>query len=97
LATQAAKDLEAKHAQEIVDAEKRGADKRAQELAMGPAGLQPTDGTGGIAGVTARVDAPVKVSDELKAKLDGAKLGDGSLAALGYDMYRSGQFQGPVQ
>jgi hypothetical protein len=95
LSAQAAKDLEAKHTADIAAAEQRGADKKAQELAMGPGGMLPTDNTGGIVGVTARIDQPAKVSDEVKAKVTDAKLGDGSLAALGYEMYRRGEL--PVQ
>jgi hypothetical protein len=92
LSAQAAKDLETKHAADIAAAEQRGADKKAQELAMGPGGMLPTDNTGGIAGITARIDQPAKVSDEVKAKVADAKLGDGSLADLGYKMFREGQF-----
>ena len=95
LSAQAAKDLETKHTADIAAAEQRGADKKAQELAMGPGGMLPTDNTGGIVGVTARIDQPAKVSDEVKAKVTDAKLGDGSLAALGYEMYRRGEL--PVQ
>jgi hypothetical protein len=96
LSAQAAKDLEAKHAADITAAEQRGADKKAQELAMGPGGMLPTDNTGGIVGVTARIDQPAKVSDAVKAQVSEAKLGDGSLAALGYQSWRSGEL-GPVQ
>ena len=92
LAAQAAKDLEEKHAADIAAAEQRGRDKAAQEVAMGPNGMLPDDRTGGIAGITARIDQPAKVSDEVKAKVTDAKLGDGSLAELGYKMFREGQF-----
>jgi hypothetical protein len=95
LAAQAAKDMETKHAADITAAEQRGAERKAQELAMGPQGMLPTDNTGGILGVTARVDTPAKVSDETKARVTEAKLGDGSLAQLGYEMYRRGEL--PVQ
>ena len=92
LSAQAAKDLEAKHAADITAAEQRGRDKAAQEVAMGPNGMLPDDRTGGIAGITARIDQPAKVSDAVKAQVTDAKLGDGSLAELGYKAYREGQF-----
>jgi hypothetical protein len=97
IAAQAAKDLEAKHAADIEAARQEGYAKRAQELAMGPNGVMPTDSTGGIAGVTARIDQPAKISDEAQAKIAGAKSGDGSLAQLGYEMYRRGEFNTQVQ
>ena len=92
LSTQAAKDLETKHTADIAAAEQRGREQAAREVAMGPNGMLPTDNTGGIAGITARIDQPAKVSDEVKAKLADAKLGDGSLAELGYKAFREGQF-----
>lgn len=92
LSAQAAKDLEAKHTADIAAAEQRGREQAAREVAMGPNGMLPTDNTGGIAGITARIDQPAKVSDEVKAKVTGAQLGDGSLADLGYKMFREGQF-----
>lgn len=95
LAEKRQKELDEQHKLEIQEAEKRGRDKLAQELAMGPSGALPTDNTGGIAGITAHVSAPAKVSDEVKAKVSEAKLGDGSLAQLGYEMYRRGEL--PVQ
>lgn len=94
-AAQAAKDLEAKHAADLQAAREDERKKVMQEHAMGPGGVLPTDNTGGIAGITARVDQPAKVSDEVRAKVQDAKLGDGSLAALGYELYRTGQL--PVQ
>lgn len=96
-AANAQKELDAKHAADLAEAEKRGYEKRAQEAAMGPSGMSPTDQTGGIAGVTAHVAADPKMSDAVKSKMSEAKLGDGSLAALGYEMYRTGQLPGPVQ
>jgi hypothetical protein len=96
IAANAQKELETKTAADLAAAEQRGYAKAAQERAMGPNGVLPTDQTGGIAGITAHVGAPAKVSDEFKAKIASAKPGTGELAALGYEAYRRGDF-GPVQ
>jgi hypothetical protein len=95
LAATRQKELEAKHAADIEAARKEGAEQKARELAMGPGGVLPTDNTGGIVGVTSHMGAPAKISDEVKAKIGEAKLGDASLAALGYEMYKRGDL--PVQ
>lgn len=95
ISAQAAKDLEAKHAADLEAARQEGYQKHAQEQAMGPGGVMPTDSTGGIAGVTARIDKPATISEEAKAKIGEAKLGDGSLAQIGLEMYRRGEL--PVQ
>lgn len=95
IAAQKAKDLEAQHQEAIKAAEKRGYEQRAQEAAMGPGGVLPTDSSGGIAGISARLDNAPKISDEMKARIQEARPGDGSLAALGYEMYRKGEL--PVQ
>ena len=92
LAVQSQKDLETKHAADITAAEQRGREQRSQELAMGPNGVMPTDSTGGIVGVTSRIDQPAKISDDVKSKIGDAKVGDGSLAQLGYELYRQGAF-----
>jgi hypothetical protein len=83
------------HQREIEQARADERQKVMQEHAMGPQGVLPTDSTGGIAGVTSLTQKPATMSDELKAKLGEAKLGDGSLAAMGYEMYRRGEL--PVQ
>lgn len=96
IAAQAAKDLETKHAADLEAARQDERNKIAQERAMGPAGVLPTDSTGGIAGITAQMEnKPAVLSDEVKARVAAAKPGDGSLAALGYELYRTGQL--PVQ
>jgi hypothetical protein len=95
LATAREKELVEKHAADIAAAEQRGAERKAQELAMGPQGMLPTDNTGGIVGITSRVDAPAKISDEVRTKIAESKLGDGSLAQLGYEAFRRGEL--PVQ
>ena len=82
-------------AAQIAEAEQRGYEKKATEMSMGPQGVLPTDQTGGIAGITSRMDPPAKMSEETAAKVAAGKLGDGSLAQLGYDMYRRGEL--PVQ
>lgn len=97
LATKRETEREAKVAADIAAAEQRGREAAARELAMGPGGMMPTDGTGGIAGVTGRMDAAPKMSDDLKARVDTARLGDGSLAALGYEAYRRGEFNQTAQ
>ena len=96
-AAKAKTDLEAKHAADITAAEQRGRDLAATERAMGPGGMLPTDQSGGIAGVTARIDKPVAMSEATQKAATDAKLGDGSLAALGYEAYRRGEFTTPVQ
>lgn len=90
-ATKHATELDEKHKLEIQEAEKRGREAAAREVAMGPNGVLPTDHTGGIAGITARVDRPAPISDETKARVSDAKLGDGSLAALGYQAFLRGE------
>lgn len=91
------KELEEKHAADIAAAEQRGREARSQELAMGPGGFLPTDHTGGIIGVTARIDQPAKMSDEMKAQIAEAKLGDHKLAELGYSEYLKGKYTSAVQ
>ena len=86
---------EVERLKQISEAEQRGYEKKAQEVSMGPEGMLPTDQSGGIAGITGRVGEPAKISDADAAKLAAAKLGDGSLATLGFQMYRNGQL--PVQ
>jgi len=95
LAVQKQKELDEKHQKEIQEAEQRGRELAAREQAMGPQGVLPDDHSGGIAGITARVEKPATMSDETKARLAEAKLGDGTLAQLGYEMYRRGEL--PVQ
>lgn len=94
---QKTKAQEEKHAADLEAARKEGYDKRALETSMGPNGMSPTDQTGGIAGVTARIDKPVEMADNVKERIASAKSGDGSLATLGYELYKSGAFSGPVQ
>lgn len=90
----AQKELEAKHAADIEAAVQRGRELAAQERVMGTSSMSPTDQTGGIAGITAVMGTPAKVSDEIKAKIAEAKLGDGTLPNLGYDLWRQGAFSG---
>jgi uncharacterized protein (DUF3084 family) len=85
------KELEAKHVADLEAARQEGYNKRAQEVAMGSGGMLPTDSTGGIAGVTAFMSKPATISDEVKAKAAEAKLGDGSLAAMGLQMLQRGE------
>jgi hypothetical protein len=96
-AAKAKTDLETKHAADIAAAEQRGRDLAATERAMGPGGMLPTDQSGGIAGVTARIDKPVAMSEATTKAATDAKLGDGSLAALGYAAFQRGEFSAPVQ
>jgi hypothetical protein len=96
LATQRTKDLEAKHLADIEAAEKRGRELAAREAAMGPGGSLPTDNSGGIAGVTG-MGKPAEVPDALKTAMKDAKVGDGSLAALGYQAYLRGDLPGMQQ
>lgn len=91
IAAQRDKDLEAKHAADIAAAEQRGRELAAREVAMGPNGVMPTDGSGGIAGVTSRIDKPVEMSDAARAAIAAAKPGSGELAALGYQQYLRGE------
>ena len=97
LAAQREKELNTKHAADLEAARTEGYNKRAQEVAMGPGGMLPTDQTGGIAGITAHVGgkAPT-ISDDEKAFIANAKLESGELAKLGYQMFKRGDF-GPVQ
>ncbi len=95
LAEKHQKELETKHAADLEAARKEGYEKRAQEIAMGPNGMLPVDHTGGIVGVTSFMGQPAKVSDAEKTQLAEAKLGDGSLAKLGYEKYVRGEL--PVQ
>ncbi len=95
LAAKRDKELEAKHAADIEAARQEGYTKRAQEAAMGPGGLLPTDQTGGIAGITAYMGKPAAFNDVEKAALEKAKLGEGSLPELGYRAYLEGRL--PVQ
>lgn len=95
LAAQHQKDLDEKHQKEIEAAREEGYQKKAQEIAMGPQGVLPTDQTGGIAGITSRMEPPAKISDDVKTRLSEAKLGDGSLAQVGLEMFRRGEL--PMQ
>jgi hypothetical protein len=95
ISAQKEKEREAKYAEEIKAAEQRGREQAAREAAMGPGGVLPTDHSGGIVGVTASMTKPVQIADEIKAKASKANLGDGTLAALGYEMFRRGEL--PVQ
>jgi hypothetical protein len=95
LAAKAEQDRTAAQQTALEAAKKEGYEQAARERAMGPGGMSPTDQTGGIAGITAHVAPQATISDEVKAKAAEAKLGDGSLAALGHEMYRRGQL--PVQ
>jgi hypothetical protein len=93
LAAKRQKELDEKHAADLEAARQEGYNKRAQEVAMGPNGSLPTDNTGGIAGVTARVEQSAQqLPDDVKAIIAGAKPGDGQLAALGYKMFTQGAF-----
>ena len=92
LATKHEQEVEAKHAADITAAEQRGRELAAQERTMGPNGQMPTDSTGGILGVTARMESPAKVSDDAKAAIAAAKPGTGELANIGYALYRQGAF-----
>ncbi len=91
IADQKQKELLEKHQLELDQARKDEREKTLREAAMGPRGTMPTDQQGGIAGVTARIDQPAKISDEEKNLVAGAKLGDGSLAQLGYAKYVRGE------
>jgi hypothetical protein len=92
IASQRQQELETRHKTELEEAEKRGYEKRAQEAAMGPSGVLPTDNTGGIAGITAHTATkPATVSEEAKALLAGAKLGDGTAGDIGYKMFLRGE------
>jgi len=92
-----ATEQEAANKKALEEAEKRGYEKAAQERAMGPSGMSPTDQTGGIAGITAHVGSKAPtISDEEKAIIANAKLESGELARLGYKMFQRGDF-GPVQ
>jgi hypothetical protein len=92
IATQRTKELTEKHAADIEAARKEGYEKHAQETAMGPGGMIPTDSTGGIVGVTSHTVQPAKLTDETTKRFAEAKPGTGELAALGYEMYRQGAF-----
>ena len=93
IASAKAKEQEAANAKAIEEARKAGYEQHAKEVGMGTPNALPTDQSGGIAGVTAFV-APkaATISDAEKSVIQAAKLGDGSLPALGYEMYRRGDF-----
>ena len=98
IAAKKAEEVQAKHAADITAAEQRGREAALKEHAMGPGGVLPTDSTGGIAGVTSRIDTkPVTLSDDMQKAIAEAKPGDGSLAALGYKLYQSGAYSGAQQ
>lgn len=86
--------LEAKHAQDILDAEKRGADAARQEQTMGPQGMLPTDNIGGIVGVTS-IPPSGTIPKETLDRTAGMKLSDPALAVAGLEALRKGQL--PVQ
>ncbi len=91
LAVKHQQEVDAKHTADLEAARKEGYEKRAQEIAMGPNGMLPTDNTGGIVGVTSFMGQPAKVSDADKTAMSEAKLGDGSLAKLGYEKFVRGE------
>lgn len=95
IATKRSQEADARHQEELKAAEQRGYEKRAQEAAMGPGGMLPTDSSGGITGISARLDNAPKISDEVKARIQEARPGDGSLAQLGYELFRKGEL--PIQ
>lgn len=83
------------HQKEIEEARADERKKVMQEVSMGPQGVLPTDSTGGIAGVTSPINnKPAELSEELKSKLADAKLGDGSLPTIGFELYRRGELRG---
>lgn len=88
-ATQAAKDLEAKHAKDLEEARADERNKIQQELAMGKGGMLPTDTGGGILGVT-RMPKAGELPQDIAEAAKGVKLGEGKLAELGLEAARRG-------